>query len=102
MAPRFTFVFRANKLRGDNPPKPMNKTCAPEKKFTCGIAPLTTNSRKISAAKKIDLDEVAELAHAAWLREGSRPGLERQYVEEVLVQLRATRHLLVVEQMAGV
>lgn len=89
-------------LRDDIPPKPMNKTCAPERKFTCGTEPLTTSPRRISAVKKIDLNEVAQLAHAAWLREGSRPGLERQYVEEVLVQLRATRHLLEVEQMAGV
>jgi hypothetical protein len=78
----------------------MNTTPSPEKKLTCGFSPITANRPKSSSRNHVSPGEINRLARVVWLKEGARPGLERQYVEEVSVQLRATRHLLEQECLA--
>ena len=80
-------------------PTTMKKTLSSPTKLTCGCNPMTAKIHELPPGKKHP-DEIHRLALAAWLKEGARPGLEQQYVEEVIVQLRATRHLLERECLA--
>ena len=78
----------------------MKKTFSPEAGFTGGFSPMTVKIPQLAPRHRLLRDEINRLALAAWVKEGARPGLEQQYVEEVTVQLRATRHLLERECLA--